>query len=1715
MKSEGIGNLSIPFSQNVLKLFHRSIRVSVVRLLSVVLCVTAVGANAIFELGDYNGDGRDDFIFVRDQDYVCRLSQESGVSSQEIVISNMPTPPEWHLAAQGDFNGDGNTDFLFRHTDNLWQFVPMEGCSTLESARQDNISIAEDDWRIVGVRDLNADNRDDLVLRDDTGSWLITIMDGAEVLSTVNSPAGLPKDTSWYVIGIDDFDTDEGLDILLKHRNGEWNLATSTDALFTSFLTESVPFEASPAWRDETTADFDGDGSAELLLRHADGSWKVQSSSVNASGEILIEEIAIEYLPEEWSSRTRAIGDVDGDDHSEMILVDETYSLSVHKLDGPMRLEPDRLENVDSELTFPLPPIYIPDLAFRRLINSALNADIDSWIFAEKLGNLLTIQAPYGHTVLDNERIRDLRGLRYASRLMYFNAHGHRIESLQPFIGLSRLSTLNLNAQRLVFNISPLVGSTSLTQLYLDENSLIEVLDLQFLVNLKTLHLRRNRIQDISFLTSLTSLEELYLLSNDISDISAIASLTSLETLRLDDNHIDDLNPISELVSLKTLGLSANAYKRRITDISALRGLVNLSYLNLWDNLVEDLDPLKNLTKLRFLNVSKNRVRNLAPVSNLVNLILLDLRENLVEDITYLEGLIKLEILDLSLNDVKDITVLRSLPNLRTVNLSGNPLSDESNSVLVPSLVENGVSVTNIQELTFKDSRGRHTVYALDQENVDVNGLNGLLIYFHGNVNISSKSYYLVNRLSAIKEIAEQNDLVSVVVISPHGNSELGEFQTPKLSGKSTRSWNYNEDLDLVHEMLQTGFGGQLDIDFSRIYLWGSSQGSCFLNQFMRRWGDRYGGGFYADCGCSEGLDSLWHENAGSGYRWRVLIGATTRDFLHTLSVQAYGYYKYVLGFDTLGDLSYSGGGHCNIGDINDIDTIDWIVNGGSYLDLWRQEEEAYFERVSMLDRVVGMASDRDGALWAVQQERTGETAVATLWRSVDEGGNFELISRINAKVYDLDSADHALFITTSQGDVLRSLDSGRSFSEIEFDSAESSALIPNGVEAPLGWSHVHHTPSLISTKNGTLLAFLKATQASEEDRILVSSDLGDTWRVKSVPSDQNGVLPDPVNLAEDQWYLTLSRPIRYLAEDSDLSWESLNNPVLANGNEGDFSLGSVAWDGRKLLSFGTSPYGPIWSSDDSGFSWDDLTAPTMVTPSFGRYGPAQLIALGYGDVLIIGGGRDGHVYNGNTGEWRHIHGGAAIGIEPLDGDRPSKVAVDSVRGDVYISDGRGIFKLDESFRFGFVEPDDLSDQDADGIPDALDIFPRDNGEYLDTDGDGVGNANDDDDDGDGRMDDQDEVPLDRFEFADLDDDGVGNVSDNDIDGDGIRNALDRFEWDFNESRDSDADGIGNWDDDDDDNDGVIDTEDAFPLYAGETEDADGDFIGDNIDPHPRDSTVTSDENLTYAIGPWSLRRARVLPFTTQPTSGINYPERKDWSTSFASIQLGDSASATIELMLMTNDSVSTQLLYVDRNRNGDLSDDGLEIELENGTPSGIWYHDWVEVEYQAGETLPYTFDVTVESQYENGSVETHLNIYQSGKVTFYNITDEIGYVVAVIDADADGVFNGDEDYVCIDHDHDATFDRCSVNPSSPERFKNGEQIVISDDSYRIAVTASGYRFTLQREASSNSIFTRRIGLQTSDRGNGNDDLDSPAINSEIFEEFPKDWRLKRSMSHD
>ena len=246
---------------------------------------------------------------------------------------------------------------------------------------------------------------------------------------------------------------------------------------------------------------------------------------------------------------------------------------------------------------------------------------------------------------------------------------------------------------------------------------------------------------------------------------------------------------------------------------------------------------------------------------------------------------------------------------------------------------------------TFTDSTGRTLHYRLQYgAGWDLSRPRGLLIYFHGNNRGTEQQ--MLDWFGRDSD-ALQRGLLYAAVAAPgtaFSNSREAVFFGARNNVAGTRAWAYARDSRLIHELLQTDFGGSAAIDRDRIVFQGGSQGTCFLNEFLARYAHVYGGGFHAHCGCiwsrSGGrrpprLANPWmptvpwtaHVSSAVAQRMRVFVEATTDDFLHGDAVVARDYYRDLIGLETRWDLD-APGGHCAVGATPWTSIREWLSEG-------------------------------------------------------------------------------------------------------------------------------------------------------------------------------------------------------------------------------------------------------------------------------------------------------------------------------------------------------------------------------------------------------------------------------------------------------------------------------------------------------------------------------------------------------------------------------------------------------------------------------------------------------------------------------------------------------------------------------------------------------------------------------------------------------------------
>jgi hypothetical protein len=119
----------------------------------------------------------------------------------------------------------------------------------------------------IGIGDLTADGKADLVFRSTTGEVRAWIMNGATIVTdSVLLDSAARKATTWYIAGVADVNGDRKADILWQHRTkGRVDVWLMDGARVTSMGNTERAVVA--GWRVVGTPDLNGDGKRDLLLR--------------------------------------------------------------------------------------------------------------------------------------------------------------------------------------------------------------------------------------------------------------------------------------------------------------------------------------------------------------------------------------------------------------------------------------------------------------------------------------------------------------------------------------------------------------------------------------------------------------------------------------------------------------------------------------------------------------------------------------------------------------------------------------------------------------------------------------------------------------------------------------------------------------------------------------------------------------------------------------------------------------------------------------------------------------------------------------------------------------------------------------------------------------------------------------------------------------------------------------------------------------------------------------------------------------------------------------------------------------------------------------------------------------------------------------------------------------------------------------------------------
>ena len=135
---------------------------------------------------------------------------------------------------------------------------------------------------------------------------------------------------------------------------------------------------------------------------------------------------------------------------------------------------------------------------------------------------------------------------------------------------------------------------------------------------------------------------------------------------------VADLSGLNSAHALTSLVLSAG----NVDDLMPLAGLANLASLEAPDNRFEDIAALAGMAGLTRLLLGGNRIESVAPLAGLAALRHVELDHNGIEDISPLAGLTEVRGLALNHNRIDDVSPLGGLRTLEWLALDHNDVED-------------------------------------------------------------------------------------------------------------------------------------------------------------------------------------------------------------------------------------------------------------------------------------------------------------------------------------------------------------------------------------------------------------------------------------------------------------------------------------------------------------------------------------------------------------------------------------------------------------------------------------------------------------------------------------------------------------------------------------------------------------------------------------------------------------------------------------------------------------------------------------------------------------------------------------------------------------------------------------------------------------------------------------------------------------------------------
>jgi hypothetical protein len=171
----------------------------------------------------------------------------------------------------------------------------LSGTNVVDSRTLSIPAVADTRWKVAGTGDLNGDGFTDVVWRNDDGTVAAWLLRNTIVIQTSNLSIPTVADRGWRLAGVGDTDGDGRADLVWQHTNGSLGMwfMRGAQVVGTKFL--SIAKVSDTAWQIAEVADINKDGRADLLWRHNDGwlgAWLLNGATVKETSLLSVPRIS-------------------------------------------------------------------------------------------------------------------------------------------------------------------------------------------------------------------------------------------------------------------------------------------------------------------------------------------------------------------------------------------------------------------------------------------------------------------------------------------------------------------------------------------------------------------------------------------------------------------------------------------------------------------------------------------------------------------------------------------------------------------------------------------------------------------------------------------------------------------------------------------------------------------------------------------------------------------------------------------------------------------------------------------------------------------------------------------------------------------------------------------------------------------------------------------------------------------------------------------------------------------------------------------------------------------------------------------------------------------------------------------------------------------------------------------------------------------------------